>query len=75
MMTTKTTSKKELSIIDLLKFELEDLNDKITHLENALISDGYQEKVGVAQYALMCNQLEVMKPYRDLVEARLKLLK
>lgn len=74
-MTTKTTSKKELSIIDLLKFELEDLNDKITHLENALISDGYQEKVGVAQYALMCNQLEVMKPYRDLVEARLKLLK
>lgn len=75
--TTKTnspTNKKVPTVADRLKDELEDLNGKISRLEGALISEGFQEKVGVAQYALMCNQLEVMRPYRDIVEARLKLL-
>lgn len=70
----KKTTPKVTSVTERLATELSDLNGKISRLEAALATEGFKEKVGVAQYALMTNQLVVMIPYRDIVAARLKLL-
>jgi hypothetical protein len=66
---------ENMSFLDRLLFEEEELGKKITALNQAINKDGFNKIVGDYQFDLLCLQHSCMTSYRRVLTMRIQDLK